>query len=154
MVDSSGLNAAGHFMRRAPEQSPNPERSQKVEDKPILNTEKETVRLHREANYAEGLKRVQSLRKKTARDSTGKLAHPVREMDKSLRQEGRELILRRIRPNTVVGPFLDVIIFHVGNDSGIDVQIQSTVGKKTQTYGSTRAQTRYIIAESSMRKII
>ena len=96
-------------MRRAPQQSPNPNRSQKVEDKPILNTEKETVRLLREANHAQGLKKGSIPSKKPARDSTGKLAHPVAEMDKSLRQEGHETILRRIRPNTVVGPFLDVI---------------------------------------------
>ena len=43
----------GHITRQVREQSPDPDKSQKVVDKAVLNTEREVVRLSGDAQYAE-----------------------------------------------------------------------------------------------------
>ena len=69
------------------------------------------------------------------------LVHPVGEMDKTLCQEGPHTSVRRIERSTLIGPILDLLIFHVGNDSGIDVQNHNTSlgGAKLRVNACTKA---------------
>ena len=88
--------------------------------------EAETLRLWLNANYPVPLRTGQYLQTKPSVNSAEEWKQRAAELDKSLSARGEHTLLRRIRPNTVIGLVEELSIFHVGENRGIDVKVLRT----------------------------
>ena len=104
--------------------------------------EAEILRLCRNANYSVPLRTGQYLQTKPAVNSAEEWTQRAAELDKPLSARGEHTLLRRIRPNTVIGPVEELSIFHVGQNRGIDVKVLST--KDSSSPGWVNAYTKSI----------
>ena len=60
-------------------------------------------------------------------DSSLRLATRCGECNEPQDEGGGQVLLARIKPNTVIGTVEELHIFHLGNDSGVDVRVPSAM---------------------------